>query len=379
MKKEYLMAPGPTPVPPEVLLSMARPIFHHRTPQYQEIFKEVNVGLKYIFQTNNDVLTFASSGTGAMEASVVNFLSPQDKALVVRGGKFGERFGEICESYGIEVLPIDVQWGHPVDPELIKQSLIKNRGVKAVFTTLCETSTGVLNDIESIGKIVSTYDETILVVDAISGLGADDLKTDDWKIDVVVSGSQKGLMIPPGLAFLSVSPKAWEHVNKSRCPRFYFDLKLTKKAYDNNDTPWTPAISLVIALGESLKIIRKESLSNIFLRHRRLAEATRKAIGALGLELFTKSPSNAVTSVYMPQGIDGKNLIKLMRDKYGVTIAGGQGELKGKMFRIAHLGYMNEFDVIVAIAALEMAFKELGYKFSPCTGLAAAQEAFLKC
>ncbi len=379
MKKEYLMAPGPTPVPPEVLLSMARPIFHHRTPQYQEIFKEVNVGLKYIFQTNNDVLTFASSGTGAMEASVVNFLSPQDKALVVRGGKFGERFGEICESYGIEVLPIDVQWGHPVDPELIKQSLIKNRGVKAVFTTLCETSTGVLNDIESIGKIVSTYDETILVVDAISGLGADDLKTDDWKIDVVVSGSQKGLMIPPGLAFLSVSPKAWEHVNKSRCPRFYFDLKLTKKAYDNNDTPWTPAISLVIALGESLKIIRKESLSNIFLRHRRLAEATRKAIGALGLELFTKSPSNAVTSVYMPQGIDGKNLIKLMRDKYGVTIAGGQGELKGKMFRIAHLGYMNEFDVIVAIAAIEMVLKESGYKFSPGTGLSAAQEAFLKC
>ena len=378
MKKEYLLSPGPTPVPTDALLSMARPIFHHRTPQYQALFKEVNEGLKYVFQTNNDVLTFASSGTGAMEASVVNFLSPQDKALVVRGGKFGERFAEICEAYGVEVIAIDVQWGNPVDPELIERSLLENKGIKAVYTTLCETSTGVLNDIEAISKIVSRYDEAILVVDAISGLGADDLRTDDWKIDVVVSGSQKGLMIPPGLAFFSVSQKGWAHVDSARCPRFYFDLKSAKKAYDNNDTPWTPAISLVIALSESLKIIKKETLANIFLRHRRLADATRRAVEALGLELFAKAPSNAVTAVQVPQGIDGKNLVKLMRDKYGVTIAGGQGELKGKTFRIAHLGYMVEFDVIVAIAALEMALKDSGYGFSPGAGLVAAQEAFVK-
>ncbi|MBI3008775.1 MAG: alanine--glyoxylate aminotransferase family protein, partial [Candidatus Omnitrophica bacterium] len=280
MKKEYLLSPGPTPVPTDALLSMARPIFHHRTPQYQALFKEVNEGLKYVFQTNNDVLTFASSGTGAMEASVVNFLSPQDKALVVRGGKFGERFTEICEAYGVEAIPIDVQWGNPVDPGLIERSLLKNKGIKAVYTTLCETSTGVLNDIEAISKIVSRYDEAILVVDAISGLGADDLKTDDWKIDVVVSGSQKGLMIPPGLAFFSVSQKGWARVNSAKCPRFYFDLKSAKKAYDNNDTPWTPAISLVIALSESLRIIKKETLSNIFSRHRRLADATRRAVQA---------------------------------------------------------------------------------------------------
>lgn len=378
MKKEYLLSPGPTPVPTDALLSMARPIFHHRTPQYQALFKEVNEGLKYVFQTNNDVLTFASSGTGAMEASVVNFLSPQDKALVVRGGKFGERFAEICEAYGVEAIPIDVQWGNPVDPGLIERSLLKNKGIKAVYTTLCETSTGVLNDIEAIGKIVSRYDEAILVVDAISGLGADDLRTDDWKIDVVVSGSQKGLMIPPGLAFFSVSQKGWAHVDSARCPRFYFDLKSAKKAYDNNDTPWTPAISLVIALSESLRIIKKETLPNIFSRHRRLAEATRKAVEALGLELFAKAPSNAVTAVQVPQGIDGENLVKLMRDKYGVTIAGGQGELKGKTFRIAHLGYMVEFDVIVAISSLEMALKDSGYRFSPGAGLSAAQEAFLE-
>ncbi len=378
MKKEYLLSPGPTPVPTDALLSMARPIFHHRTPQYQALFKEVNEGLKYVFQTKNDVLTFASSGTGAMEASVVNFLSPQDKALVVRGGKFGERFTEICEAYGVEAIPIDVQWGNPVDPGLIERSLLKNKGIKAVYTTLCETSTGVLNDIEAISKIVSRYDEAILVVDAISGLGADDLKTDDWKIDVVVSGSQKGLMIPPGLAFFSVSQKGWVRVDSAKCPRFYFDLKSAKKAYDNNDTPFTPAISLVIALSESLKIIKKETLVNIFLRHRRLADATRKAVQALGLELFAKAPSNAVTAVQVPQGIDGKNLVKLMRDKYGVTIAGGQGELKGKTFRIAHLGYMVEFDVIVAIAALEMALKDSGYGFSPGAGLVAAQEAFAR-
>ena len=377
MKKEYLLSPGPTPVPTDALLSMARPIFHHRTPQYQALFKEVNEGLKYVFQTNNDVLTFASSGTGAMEASVVNFLSPQDKALVVRGGKFGERFAEICEAYGVEVIAIDVQWGNPVDPELIERSLLENKGIKAVYTTLVETSTGVLNDIEAISKIVSRYDEAMLVVDAISGLGADDLKTDDWRIDVVVSGSQKGLMIPPGLAFFSVSQKGWERVDSARCPRFYFDLKSAKKAYDNNDTPFTPAISLVIALSESLKIIKKETLSNIFSRHRRLADATRKAVEALGLELFTRAPSNAVTAVQVPQGIDGKNLVKLMRDKYGVTIAGGQGDLKGKTFRIAHLGYMVEFDVIVAIAALEMALKDSGYGFSPGAGLVAAQKAFI--
>lgn len=375
MKKNYIMAPGPTPVPEDVLLEIAKPIIHHRTSQYQEIFKKANEGLKYLFKTENDVFTFASSGTGAMEAAVINILSSGDKAIVVRGGKFGERFSEICTAYGVEVVPIDVEWGKPVDPNDIKKKLAGGKAVKAVFATLAETSTGVKNDIESIGKITSSTN-AVLVVDAVSGLCADDLKTDEWKVDIVCSGSQKGIMLPPGLAFASVSKKAMDMASKSNLPKYYFDFKEYKKSLDKNDVPWTPAVSLVRGLCKAVDIIKEEGIENVLARHARLANATREAVKALGLELFSTSPSNAVTAVNVPEGVDGQNLVKTMRNKYGVTIAGGQGHLKGKIFRIAHLGYMIEFDTMTAISALEMVLKELGYKFTVGSGVSAALKAF---
>lgn len=377
MRKNYLLTPGPTPLPIEVCLSQARPIIHHRTPQFQAILKEAAEGLKYVFQTKNDVFILTSSGTGAMEAAVVNLLSAKDTAVTVEGGKFGERWTEICARYGVNTEIIKVEWGRAVSPEQIEVKLKANPGIKAVFTTLCETSTGVVNDIEAIGAVVKKYN-AVLVVDAISGLGAIDLKTDAWSVDVCVSGSQKGLMLPPGLAFISVSPKAWDKISESKSHRYYFDLKTAKKAFDKTDTPFTPAISLIIALNEALKIIRQDGLTGVFLRHKKMADAARQAMQALGLELFAPdAASDVVTAVKVPQGIDGEKLVKTMRDNYGVTIAGGQDEMKGKLIRIAHMGYIEESDIIAGIACLEKVLKQLGYKFSLGSGVTAAEEAFL--
>ncbi|MFA5199843.1 MAG: alanine--glyoxylate aminotransferase family protein [Candidatus Omnitrophota bacterium] len=378
MKKEYLLTPGPTPLPPQVSLAMARPIIHHRTPQFQEILKEVNIGLKWVFQTTNDVFIISSSGTGAMEAAVVNLLSCGDTALVVQGGKFGERWTEICNSYGIKAEIIDVEWGQAVGPEIIKKRIAANPAIKAVFTTLCETSTGVDTDIAAIGKILKET-PAVLVVDAISGLGAVDIKTDIWGIDMVVSGSQKGLMLPPGLGFISVSPKAWKLVEGSKSGRYYLDLRKAKKALDKNDTPFTSSITLIIALNEAIKMMQKDGLEYIFNRHKTMADATRAAMKALGLELFAPTAaSNGVTAVKVPAGIDGEKLVKTMRDTYGITIAGGQAELKGKIFRIAHMGYIAESDIITGLACLEKVLTQLGYKFSLGAGVKAAEEVFLK-
>ena len=382
MLKNYLLTPGPTPIPPRVLETMARPIIHHRTPEFQKIIQEVEEDLKYVYQTKNEVLIFAASGTGAMEGAVINLLSPGDKALVVRGGKFGERFGEICRAYGIEFTAIDVEWGKAVGPEIIRNILEEDkrrtanheRRIKAVYTTLCETSTGVATDIEAIGKILKNY-EAGLVVDAISGLAAVPIKTDEWGVDVVISGSQKGLMIPPGLAFVSVSPKAWALVEKSTLPKYYFDFKAYRKALDKIDTPFTPAVNLIIALREALKIIKEEGLDVIFERHKKMAFAVRSAVKAMGLELFSPDAySDAVTAVRVPQGIDGAKLVKTMRDKYGVGIAGGQAELKGKIFRIATMGYIAVTDLIVCVSTLEAALSEMGYKFQLGSGVRALEE-----
>jgi aspartate aminotransferase-like enzyme len=378
MRKTYLLTPGPTPLPLQVLEAMSRPIIHHRTPQFQVVLKEATDGLKYVFQTKNDVFIFASSGTGAMEAAVINLLSPGDTALTIQGGKFGERWTEICKAYGINAEVIDVEWGKAVEPSEIQKRLKANPRIKAVFTTLCETSTGVANDIEAIGKAVKDC-EAVLVVDAISGLGAIDLKTDDWFCDIVVSGSQKGLMLPPGLGFISVSAKAGKLIESSKCPKYYFDLKKAKKAIDKTDTPFTPAITLVIALNEALKMIKVDGLENVFLRHKKMAEATRAAIEGLGLELFAPTASSdVVTAVKVPQGIDGEKLVRTMRDTYGVTIAGGQDELKGKVFRIAHMGYIEEFDIIAGISCLEKVLYQMGYKFQLGAGVKQAEEVFLK-
>ncbi|MFA4990140.1 MAG: alanine--glyoxylate aminotransferase family protein [Candidatus Omnitrophota bacterium] len=378
MRKNYLLTPGPTPLPPEVRAAMARPIIHHRTPQFQAVLKEAAEGLKFVFQSKNDIFILASSGTGAMEAAVTNILSCGDTALVVQGGKFGERWTEIGKAYGITPEVLDVEWGKAVSPAELEKRLKANPKIKAVFVTLCETSTGVVNDIAACGRLVKDT-PAVLVVDAISGLGAIDLKTDDWFCDVVVSGSQKGLMLPPGLGFISVSPKAAKLIEVSKSPRYYFDLRKAKKAWDKTDTPFTPAITLIIALNEALKMIKEDGLDAVFARHKKLAEATRAAAKALGLELFAPlAGSDVVTSVKVPLGLDGEKLVKTMRDTYGVTIAGGQAELKGKIFRFAHMGFIAEFDIITGISCLEKVLAQMGYKFPMGAGVKAAEEIFLK-
>jgi serine---pyruvate transaminase len=377
MSKNYLLTPGPTPLPPVVCEAMSRPIIHHRTPQFQAVLKEAAEGLKYIFQTTGDVYILASSGTGAMEAAVANLLSCGDGALVIEAGKFGERWTELCKAYGVSCEVLKVPWGHAPDAAQVAQILRQKPSLKAVFATLCETSTGVATDIEALGKVVKDTG-AVLVVDAISGLGAIDLKSDAWSCDVVVSGSQKGLMLPPGLGFISVSQKAIKLVESSKSPRYYFDLRKAKKAIEKTDTPFTPAITLIIALCEVLKIIKSQGLEVVFARHRKMADATRAAMKALGLTLFAQpdAASDVVTAVNVPAGIDGEKLVKVMRDTYGVTIAGGQDELKGKVFRIAHMGYIEEFDIITGISCVEKVLAQMGYKFSLGAGVSAAQKVF---
>jgi aspartate aminotransferase-like enzyme len=373
MKKYLLMAPGPTAIPPQVLLAMAKPVIHHRTAEFKAILKETNEGLKYLFQTENPVVTLSTSGTGAMEAAVANALSRGDRAIVMRGGKFGERWGDICEAYGVETIPIDIEWGHAADPETIASALKENPDIKAVFTTLCETSTCVRNDIEAIGRIVAQH-EAILVVDAVSGLCAEELKTDEWKVDIVVTGSQKALMLPPGLAFASISPKARELIKESDLPKFYLSLEKALKSLEKDDTPFTPAVSLIYGLKESIALLREEGLENVINRHARLARATRAAAEALGLELLAKAPSNVATAMKMPRGIDADELRKLLTSEMNITVAGGQGHLKGNIIRVAHLGYCSEADTITTISAIEMALRKLRHYCAPGAGVAAAEK-----
>jgi len=378
MEKKYLFSPGPTMLPPEVLLKMAEPIMHHREPEFEKIFSEIREGLKYLFKTKNEVLIFTSSGTGAMEGAVSNLLSKGDKALVVRGGKFGERWGEICKAYGIEFIPIDVEWGRAVNPDWIQEILESDSSIRAVYTQASETSTGVKHPIKEIAEIVKKYDDTIIVVDAITGIGVFDIPMDAWGLDVVVSGSQKALMLPPGLAFAALSDKAWKFVARSDLPKYYFDFKKELKSAKKNQSSYTPGISLFVGLRESLHLIRKESLEAVFRRHERLAEATRAAVKALGLELYAPdSPSNAVTAVKIPEGIDGERLKDLFFEKFGITVAEGQDRAKGKIIRIAHLGYYERLDIVMVISALEMLLKEMGYTFELGTGLKAAEEILM--
>jgi len=369
--KRRLFTPGPTTVPDRVLLKMAEPIIHHRSPEFGRMFRAVNEELKYLFQTENEVLTLTASGTGAMEAAVVNVLSKGDRALVVRGGKFGERWGELCEAYGVEIVPIDVPWGEAVAPEAISECLKADPTIKAVFATQSETSTGALNDIEAIGRIVRES-SALLVVDAITGIGAHRLLPDAWGVDAVVTGSQKGLMLPPGLAFISLSERAWESVGRSDLPKYYWDLMKAKKSLAKDQNPYTPAVSLLVGLKTSLDMIREEGIENVWARHARNAEATRAAVRAMGLDIFAKSPSNVLTIVQLPEKIDGKQLVKAL-DGYGFTVAGGQEQLAGKVIRISHLGYTDDFDTLSVIAGLERALRDLGWDVEPGVGLTAAQ------
>jgi len=360
MRKRFLMTPGPTPVPPEAAVEEAKPIIHHRTKEFRDIFSTVMEDIKIPFKTKNEVYIFASSGTGAMEGAVANTLSRGDKAICIMAGKFGERWGEICRAFGVEVVPIQLEWGETCEPDLLSDTLKKNPDVKAVFTTLCETSTGTLFKIKEFGEIVKEKEDTILVVDAISGLCADNIEVDAWHVDICVAASQKGIMLPPGLAFFSISEKAWRLVEKSDLPKYYFDFKAYKKAFEKQgDTPYTPAVSLIRALRKSLDIIKEEGIDNVLRRHALMAEATRRAIKALGFELLSKYPANTCTAIKYKDGMTD-DFRKHLLNKYGVQVAGGQSHLKGKIFRIAHLGYMEKPDVIYTIAAIEMALHDLG-------------------
>lgn len=378
MKKRYLLAPGPTPVPDQALLAMAAPIIHHRTPQFSEVFRETADLLKYVFQTKQDVLILAASGTGAMEGSIVNLYSPGDEVVVVNGGKFGERWGKISEAYGLKVHWITVEWGKAVDPAVVKKTLDENPKAKGVLVQASETSTTAAHPIKELAAITKERD-CLLIVDGITGVGVFDLPMDEWGIDVLVSGSQKAFMLPPGLAFVALSEKAWKFQETAKCPRFYFDYKKERKNLKDNTTAYTPAVSLITGLRECLKLIKEEGLYNVFGRHDRLARATRSACAALGLKaLAPDAPSNAATGVFVPEGVDGGKLVKYLRDEVGVTMAGGQDHLKGKILRIAHLGYVDTFDIIISIAAIEMALAKAGHKVQFGKGVAAAQEILIE-
>jgi len=378
MKKNYLFTPGPTMVPPEVTLAEAQPMIHHRTPQFSQIFYEMSEDLKYLFQTKTgEVFTLMSSGTGAMEACVANVLSKGNKALVVVSGKFGERWAELCKCFGIETITIDVENGKAVKPADIEVALKKTPGINVVFTTQCETSTGVVHDIKSISPIVKKYG-ALLVVDAITGIGVHPLLMDEWNIDVAITGSQKGCMMPPGLAFVCVNSSAWSVIEKTDLPRYYWDFRKMRKELKDKTTPFTPAVSLVMAMKTALDMIKKEGIENAWKRHASLAHATRESAKALGLELFAgEYSSNVLTAIKAPKGMDVDKIIKKLRDETGVTFTGGQDELKGKVIRIGHMGYVNDFDIIVAISALEKGLYEAGYPVELGKGLATAQSLLM--
>lgn len=375
MKKHFLFTPGPTPIPPESLLSMANQIDYHRSAEAAAQIKDVSEKLKLVFQTRNEVLILTSSGTGAMESVVANILSCGDRVIVIRSGKFGERWGEICSAYGVEFVPIDLEWGESVEPQMVADLLDEHAGIKAVFSTLCETSTGALHDIKSLGEITK-HRPTLLVVDAVSALGADDLQMDSWGVDVVVSCSHKGLMTPPGLAFAALNQAAWQASENASLPKYYFDLRKAQQAGWDDSAPYTPAITFIAALQLALNRICTEGIRNVLARHARLAKAARSAAKSMGLQLFASNPANTLTSIRLPKQVDGTRFVRMMREKHGITIAGGQGKLRGKIIRIAHLGWMGENDIVLAIAALERGLSEIGQAVQLGAGVAAAQEVF---
>jgi serine---pyruvate transaminase len=378
--KQYLMTAGPTPLPPAVSQVMAEPMTYHRAPAFIEVYARVLSRLRDVFQTANEVQVFTSSGTGALESAVANLVRPGEQALVASCGKFGERWFELCEAYGAETIHWETEWGRKVDPAGLDERLAANPGVELVFTTFSETSTGVVNDIRELTEVAHRHG-ALIAVDAVSGLGAVPLPQDEWGVDVVVAGSQKALMAPPGLAFASAGEAALARAAETPGRRYYFDWARTVSGQrkDPPDSPFTPAVGLVRALDVALGMIEAEGLDQVFERHALLGRATREAAKALDLELLggvADDNANVVTAMVLPESIDGGKVPKLMRDRFGVTIAGGQGRLKGRIARIAHCGYFGAFDIIVTISALEMTLRELGHQADPGAGVAAAQRVF---
>jgi len=377
MIKQYLLSPGPTPIPNEVELAMSETMIHHRTPQFNKVFEEARQGLKKLFGTKNDVIMFASSGTGAMEAAVANLFSPGDKVLVINGGKFGERWLNIANAYGLNPIDLKVEWGRAVKVAEVEKQLEAQPDIQGVLIQASETSTTVLHPVKEIASL--TKGGPLFLVDGVTAVGVVPVPVDEWGIDVLVTGSQKALMLPPGLGFITLSDRAWDRTKKAKLPRFYFDLNLERKNQQKGSGAFTPAVSLIFGLRASLNMMEREGLDKVYARHARLCRATRAAATALGLKLLAPdSPSPAATGLYLPEGIDADRVLEYLRDHMSVTLAEGQDQLKGKVVRIAHVGYMGAFDVVTAIAALEMALRKFGAEIPFGRGVAAAEEVLME-
>jgi aspartate aminotransferase-like enzyme len=377
--KERLYTPGPTPLLMEAQARTLTATLHHRTEGFRRLMKETLENLRYYFNTKNDVLIFASSGTGAMEGSLSNLLSPGERVLVGTAGKFGERWGQIAKAYGIEAVTVEVPYGQTIPIAELGRRLKKEGLFRAVFIQATESSTGVRHDVEALAALVREYPETCLVVDAITGLGTTDLRPDEWGLDVVIGGSQKATMIPPGLAFASVSEKAWKVMAQAKLPRYYFDFTKERKNLAQGESSFTPATTLVVALHTTLNYIRELGRENLVANAELLAEAARAAAEALHLNLFAASnPASAVTAINAPEGMDSGLIVKEIRNRFGAIITNGQGTMKGKIFRLAHLGYYDFLDLISVITALEIALVKLGHKIELGSGVKAAEEVYLK-
>ncbi len=376
--KYRLLTPGPSPVPEETLVELAKPVPYHRTAEMRQLLAEVTQDLQYVFQTKNPVLTLTSSGSGGMEAAVVNCVPPRSKVICLSAGRFGERWRNICQVYGAEPVSVTAPQGQAVQPEQLAQALAQHPDAVAVCSTLSETSTGVAHDIAAFGRLVAKT-PAVLLVDAISALGVMECRTDDWHVDVCVTGSQKALMLPPGLAFVSVSAKAWDVIDRNPERRvFYFDLKKARKNLEKGETPYTPAHTLLMGLRLSLKRIRAEGIENVWKRQARNAAAARAGFRAMGMELFAARPADGLTVAKVPDGIDGTVLLSKLEKRYGLKLAGGQDNLKGKIVRLGHMGYIDQFDVLAALAGVELVLKEMGHPVEPGKGVAAAQQVWAK-
>ncbi len=375
--KERLFTPGPVPLPPQVIKALGQQIIHHRTPEFTQIFNDVRQKLQKLLKTERDIIMFASSGTGAMEASVLNFFKKKDKVLVINAGKFGQRWKELGTTFELNVIDYQIEWGKTYSKEKIEEIIKENPDIKGILVQQSETSTTTYHDVKFLGEISKKLDDCLLVVDGITSVGVYEVYPEELGIDVLVTGSQKALMLPPGLAVLYFSEKAEKRLSTSDIPKYYFDVAKEAKKQKNGQTAYTPAINLIIALNESLNLILDEGIPQLAKRHEIMAEATREAVKELGLKLLSESPSNSATGVYAPEGINADDLRKQLL-KIGFRVAGGQDHLKGKIFRIAHMGYFDFNDAIQVIVGLELALSKVGYPVELGKGVKKAQEIILK-
>lgn len=379
MRKDRLLTPGPVAVPEEVLLEMARPMLHHRTAWYRDLHKELHALLQYLFQTKATCLTYTGSGSSAMEGAIVG-CCPKGrghKALVFNGGKFGERWAKVCKAFDIDHTEIKLEWGHGVKADMVSTALKNDNAIDTVIVVHSETSASSLSDVQQIAKVTRDHG-ALLLVDGITAVGAIPVKMDDWGVDACITGSQKAMMLPPGLGFAAINDRAWERINSGTGPIFYNDPKAYKKSLDKWDAPWTPAVSIVRGAVKAMQMIKEQTLERIWAETSRMAEATRAAAEALKMKVFAADPVDSVTGLWLPDGIDEGKLRSTMRDTYGFHIAGGQDDIKGKVIRISHMGYIDQFDILGVIAALELCLKDQGHKVELGAGVSAALKVFAK-